>query len=71
MTGDPLGQVRRILYDPANLTDAERLRRLRLIVEPHDPWGEGRNPLGCCADRTMHGGPDCRWPGDRTYPVVI
>jgi hypothetical protein len=28
-----------------------------------DPWGHGRNPLGCCGDRRMHGGPGCKWPG--------
>jgi hypothetical protein len=35
----------------------------RTVAEQDDAWGQGRNPLGCCADRTMHGGPGCRWPG--------
>lgn len=34
-----------------------------------DPWG-GQNPWGCCRNHVtdggvrVHGGPDCRWPGN-------
>lgn len=29
----------------------------------------GFDPLPCCKDRPCHGGPDCVWPGERTYTL--